>query len=78
MENTTYKQDIKNISREKLIKHAISSLTGKRMDSYLVTKEHLENITEHFNSILFRTCQWRDLDIEDKNLYNPDFDGLLS
>lgn len=70
MKDTTYKQEIKNISREKLIKHAISSLTAKRMDSYLVTKEHLENITEYFNSMLFSTRQWRDSDNEGKNLYN--------
>lgn len=70
MENVTYKQEIKNISREKLIKHAISYLTEKRTDSYLVSKEHLENITEHFKLMLSHTRAWHDLDIKDKNLYN--------
>ncbi len=73
MEDTTYKQEIKKNSREKLIKHAITSLTGKRMDSYLVTKKHLENITEHFNSRLFCTHEWHNLDIENKSLYNRQY-----
>jgi len=73
--NETYKQEIKNISREKLIKHAINSLTSNRMDSYLVSKEHLEKITEHFNSMLFNTREWHDLDVETKNSYNWLFFG---
>lgn len=50
----TYTQNIKNEAREKLIKHAIDSLTIERKKSYLVSKEHFEKITDHFNSLLFR------------------------
>jgi len=51
----TYNQQIKNEAREKLIKHAIQSLTTKRKESYLVSKEHFTKITDHFNSLLFRS-----------------------
>lgn len=71
----TYKQEIKQISREKLITHAIDSLTSNRESSYLVTKEHLVKITEHFNSLLFRTREWNEIDFESKNLYNWLFFG---
>lgn len=73
--NETYKQEIKNKSRERLIKHAISSLTDNRMDSYLVSKEHLVKITEYFNSMLISTRKWHDLDVETKNSYNWLFFG---
>jgi len=73
MTNLTYKQEKKNISREKLIKHAIKSLTEDRMDSFLVSKRHLEKITNHFNSMLFKNSEWSRLDIESKNRYNSHY-----
>lgn len=46
----TYNQLVKNQAREKLIKHAIHSLTTSRRDSFLVSKNHLTKITDHFNA----------------------------
>ncbi|KOH43486.1 class I SAM-dependent methyltransferase [Sunxiuqinia dokdonensis] len=65
-----YNQEIKNKSREKLIKHAIKSLTTKRKQSFLLTKEHFSKITDHFNSLLFSTKEWNELDFEFRNQYN--------
>ncbi len=50
----TYNQQIKNEAREKLIMHALQSLTNERKESFLVSKEHFTKITDHFNSLLFR------------------------
>lgn len=49
----TYNQDIKKESRSTLIKKAIESLTHKRHDSFLVSKERFEKIIEHFKSLFF-------------------------
>lgn len=48
----SYSQDIKKEAREKLVKHAIRSLTIDRKDSFLVSKGNFVKITDHFNSIL--------------------------
>ncbi len=50
----TYNQNVKNEAREKLVKHAIQTLTSERTDSFLVSKEHFIKITDHFNSLFFR------------------------
>ncbi len=48
----SYQQDIKQRSREKLISHAVLSLTTERASSFLVSKEHLVRITDAFNERL--------------------------
>jgi hypothetical protein len=55
----TYNQDIKKESRETLISHAINSLTTNRKDSFLVSKEHFNSITDHFNTMVFE-CVGKD------------------
>lgn len=70
MNDYQYNQEIKNISREKLITHAIKCLTIEREKSYLLNKEHLSRITDHFNSLLFRTKEWNNLGFDFRNQYN--------
>ena len=50
----TYNQRIKISAREKLITHAINSLTIGRHDSFLVSKDHLTKITDHFNELFHK------------------------
>ncbi|MBB6240524.1 hypothetical protein HDC90_005202 [Pedobacter sp. AK013] len=69
----SYKQGIKNYAREKLIEHAISSLTSQRQESYLVSKDHFTKITDRFNSMLFRFVGGKN--IEFTNQYNWQFFG---
>jgi hypothetical protein len=44
-----YNQGVKVLARERLIKHAITALTEDRAESFLVSKEHFDAITAHFN-----------------------------
>jgi len=50
----TYRQDVKNEAREKLVKHAVQSLTDERDKSFLVSQEHFIKITDHFNEMFFQ------------------------
>ena len=69
----SYTNPIKNEAREKLIKHAIQSLTVCRYESFLVSKDHLTKITDHFNSLFFRfMLKYNDFDF---NQYKWLFEG---
>jgi hypothetical protein len=69
----TYNQEIKKQSRERLIKHAIAALTTDRHNSFLVTKDHFEKITDHFNSMMHRAIGPEYFDFHNK--YNWQFFG---
>lgn len=69
----SYSQDIKKQAREKLIDHAINSLTNQRQGSFLVSKDHFTKITDHFNSLLFRALGAKDFEFI--NQYNWQFFG---
>lgn len=59
----TYKQNLKNEAREKLVKHAIQSLTDERHSSFLVSQEHFIKITDHFNKMFFKFLETKILNI---------------
>lgn len=50
----SYNQEVKKMARERLIAHAITSLTQERNKSFLLSKSHFEAITDHFNDLMHR------------------------
>ena len=69
----TYNQEIKKISRERLLSHAIDSLTKKRATSILVTRKHFDKITEHFNALFYQCLDGKHPEIE--AMYKQDFEN---
>lgn len=69
----SYNQDVKKTARERLIAHAITSLTSERGKSFLVSKSHFEAITDHFNDLLHRAIGPGQLEFH--NTYNWLFFG---
>ena len=69
----SYNQEIKISAREKLISHAIESLTKQNDQSCLVTEESFSKITDHFNNLLSRV--FGSINIDFLNQYNELFFG---
>lgn len=69
----TYNQQIKTVAREKLIKHAINSLTTDRGNSYLVSKDHFLKITDYFNDLFHKMVGSQHFELH--NQYNWLFFG---
>lgn len=72
--SVTYNQEVKNQARERLLEHAIQHLTTKRVDSFLLTKDHFEKITATFNTHLAKCIGDKGFDF--LNQYNWMFYGL--
>lgn len=69
----TYNQEIKNKSRQRLISHAILALTSERNESFLVSKDHFNRITDHFNALMHQGVGPGEFDFH--NIYNWMFHG---
>ncbi len=69
----SYNQDVKKEARQKLIKHAIHSLTVARQDSFLVSKDHLTKVTDYFNAQFLAVLGSKYFDV--MNQYNWQFFG---
>ncbi|WP_345238702.1 hypothetical protein [Flavisolibacter ginsenosidimutans] len=57
-----YNQEVKRQSRELLINNAIDALTVNRFDSFLVSKEKLDKITDHFKGLFFKILNSKHFD----------------